>query len=176
MTPLSTFQEAVACIAGKFAAIDADVAIDKFEVNRARHDQRKRVVFVPVGGTIEAATRHGRRLGEVVVGQPTQLTVFEQRYRDRMTVAAHMVAESFEDTILLRDEVLRQTHASLNTASTPGTYRIVTQEDDHASVMLAKFEKIIQLFEWDLNIDKTRDPGVGVMIGSTQIVHEPEFV
>lgn len=128
---------------------DDTIAWGVFRVADSEKDSPRRVVWVPTHfkceGPMQANAIHDADTGEL---GDTLLT-------DRLLVECNISGVDFEDGCKIRSQVLNAVREAFGTSSIAldGEYR--TEMPGHSGVMWGGAVKIVQRFEWMINVPKT---------------------
>lgn len=125
---------------------DSTISWGIFRVADELKDSPRRVVWVPTEFVCEGV-EYANPIRDVDSNelQDTLLT-------DRTYVECHIYGQDFEDACLIRRKVLNAVRVVFGTSckATRGAYQ--TELEDHAGYMWGGASKIIQLFEWMINV------------------------
>lgn len=118
---------------------------------RSEHGNPPRVVWVPVGGVIGAPPKTGP-----IIDPSNPARLIETLYSAKLNVEAHIWCENLAKLESLWVRVLGATRKALIGASVPGAFRFDTQ-DSRAGFVHGDYEKLTQLFTWDLLLARATD-------------------
>jgi len=130
-------------------AMDVEGLLTAFgERERSVHGRPPRIVWVPTGGTLAKPDRTG----------PISYAggILEPLYSGLVTMEAHVWAASFAELEALWVLLLDTARDCLGTASDPGAFRFDTQIE-RAGRSHGDWEKLTQLFTWDLNLTQINE-------------------
>lgn len=124
---------------------DNTIEFHKLRLAQPQAAGSRRVVWIPTTF----------RCGGVIPSNP-QLNDADERVftlsTDMQTVEAHIVGESFDDVCAIRVKVLNAVRVALQTGSKPIDGEYVTQLEHGAANMFGGREKIVQRFQWTMNV------------------------
>jgi len=125
---------------------DSTISWGIFRVADSQQDSPRRVVWVPTEFSCEGV-EYANPIRNVDTNelQDTLLT-------DRTYVECHIYGADFEDACLIRRKVLNAVRVVFGTSckATRGAYQ--TELEGHSGYMWGGASKIIQLFEWMINV------------------------
>lgn len=161
----SVFEECVDRVHALLA--DQGVECGKFRKSIEVRSGPRRVCWVPKGGRIEAPSTSGVRS----CSGPSQAERVKVIHSSKLTVDAHIMAESFEALEVLHANVLNAVRSGLGNAAEPGAYFIATQSDKGFGETYGGRELLTQQFEFDLAVHS----GIETLTVLTQHTHTHQF-
>lgn len=115
------------------------------------HGKGRRIVWVPIGGRIDAATTPGVRPEHHEVSQTTRITALASKL---LTVQAYIFAENDEILDKLHNNVLVAVAQTLQRGAQPGAFEIITETEAVAGNALNGQCLLMQEFVFDLVVPK----------------------
>lgn len=136
---------------------DDTIAFGIFRVAESRQASTRRVVWIPTAfrceGVLEANALRDYDSGEL---GDTLLV-------DRLLVECHINGDSFEDACAIRRSVLNACRIALGTSSQAVDGEYVTEQEGKSGYVWGGRAKIVQRFEWAMNIAKPDTESVVVI-------------
>lgn len=142
----SSFEVLTECVREQLA--DETIAWGIFRVAESQKDSPRRVVWIPIGGQCTGVmmTNPLRDSETDELGDSLQT--------DRTMVECHITGNDFEDACNIRVQVLNAARQALRTSSVATHVDYVTEQDGHSGHMWGGQAKIVQMFEWQINVPK----------------------
>lgn len=137
---------------------DTDFEVGQQAVHR--HGERRRVVWVWTGGTIEPP-------GPVQWIPDPDGNHVPVLHANNALVQAHIQAPNLRELELLWAAVLNATRSCLATASVPGAYEVQTQLPREHGHAYGGIEYLVQLFTWNMVVAKRTD----ILTNVTAVTH-----
>ena len=135
---------------------DDTIAWGMFRVDDSRKDSPRRVVWIPADFRCETVPAFQRSVDGGGMGDTLLV--------DRTTVLCIITGVDFEDACLIRRQVLNACKFALGTSSVPLDGEYVTEQEGQSGYLWGGAAKIVQRFDWMINVPRIL-PG-GPMDGS----------
>lgn len=133
----STFEDLVDEIEDSFRELTGDTTVlfQRGKLKLAEHQDKRRIVFVRPGGTVQPSTR----AGSVDLGDGRRVRMVKRRAE---RVVAHLFAEDETAGEVMLDNLIAACEARLGTAFQPGDYDWITEGEKAAHT---KYTEVIRL-------------------------------
>lgn len=140
------FPVLVDCV--KNAMSDDSIAHGIFRIAESERSFPRRVVWIPTTFTCKPVL-YANSIRDADSGELADIL-----FTDFLTVECHVSGVDFEDADLIRRAVCNAVRQVFGTSSKPTGGAYVTEQAGNSGVMFAGKSKILQLFEWEINVPR----------------------
>lgn len=140
------FPVLVDCV--KNAMSDDTITHGVFRIAETEKSSPRRVVWVPTTFTCKPVL-YANSIRDADTGELADIL-----FTDFLTVECHVSGNDFEDADLIRRAVCNAVRQVFHTSSKPTGGVYVTEQTNHSGLMWGGKSKILQLFEWEINVPR----------------------
>jgi hypothetical protein len=142
----SPFEVLTECVREQLA--DDTIAWGIFRIEDSRKDAPRRVVWIPTDFHCEPVLQ-ANPLRDSETGE-----LGDSLLTDRLMVECNITGLDFEDGCLIRTKILNACRNALGISSHPIDGAYVTEQQGHSGYLWGGAVKIVQRFEWLINVPK----------------------
>jgi hypothetical protein len=128
---------------------DDSIAFGVFRLAESRKDAVRKTIWIPT----EFICRPVLMSNPLIDADTGEMG--DSLFTDFLTVECQISGTNFEDACDIRKKICNAVRRAMGVSSIPTNGVYQTEMSGHSSVMWNSYAKIVQLFEWQINVPKT---------------------